>query len=811
MVSSEVATACALERDLRVRTVSDYPSFLRLGAQWDDLVERAGIENPFLTHTWLRAWWEAYGADRRLRILIAEEDGLPMAIAPLMLGRARFCGVPVRQLESMANAHTPRFDFIVAGPPEPACVALWREILDGCGRDWDTLRLCQLPSNALALASLPEEAERRSLLVGLWPSSDSPYLPLDCSFEDYHRGLDRKHRENLRKRLRRLGALGPVRHEVVTSAGDFSAALLEGLRIEAQAWKGRAGTAILNDPAAHSFYSRLGEEAARRGWARLNFLRVGDTRIAFDFSLHYRSRCFALKSGYAPAYARDSPYQVLCSMVLRRAFEEGLAEVDFLGGREYWKLNWTRRFRPHCWAYVVPPRWPLRVAYQAKFELAPTLRRQPAYRFLRSRIFGAEAPRACGDPVPARVPPAEPVRRPAGTSGPPAIAVETLSDTGRLESARAEWEELLQASDSDGLFLSWDWLSTWWRHLGAGRLLSVLVLRAAGQVVGLAPFLASRRRVSGLRVPTLEFLGSGAVGSDYLDVVARRGWEDEVARTLGGYLARRRLALRLEGVSAAGALASRLAGALEGRGFSSGTVAMEPSPYIDLRGRTFDAYLAGLGSEHRYAFRRKLRALSRRYATSFDMVRTEPERSEALATLVRLHTLRWRDRGGSSALHQPELVAFHEDVTRRALAGGYLRLFVLRLDGKPAAALYGFRCGRVFYFYQSGLDPAHARDSVGLVTMGLAIQRAIEEGAEEYDMLHGAEAYKFHWASATRELVRLELFPSGVRGAVWRRGRELDRAARRLARATLPEGVASWVRRSLQTGVFGGGRLGEQR
>ena len=90
-----------------------------------------------------------------------------------------------------------------------------------------------------------------------------------------------------------------------------------------------------------------------------------------------------------------------------------------------------------------------------------------------------------------------------------------------------------------------------------------------------------------------------------------------------------------------------------------------------------------------------------------------------------------------------------------ALARDWLRLFVLRLDGKPAASLYGINYNGVFYFYQSGFDPDYGNHSVGLVTMALAIKAAIEEGAEEYDLLHGDERYKFHWAQELREIDEL--------------------------------------------------------
>src|SRR6185503_3136994 len=121
--------------------------------------------------------------------------------------------------------------------------------------------------------------------------------------------------------------------------------------------------------------------------------------------------------------------------------------------------------------------------------------------------------------------------------------------------------------------------------------------------------------------------------------------------------------------------------------------------------------------------------------------------------------LRRSSRGGSDAFHTPALLSFHDEMTRLALQKDWLRLFTLWLDDEPAASLYGFRYKSVFYFYQTGFDPRFNEFSVGLVTMGLAIKSALEEGAEQYDLLHGAERYKFHWASETRELGQLEFYP----------------------------------------------------
>lgn len=91
-------------------------------------------------------------------------------------------------------------------------------------------------------------------------------------------------------------------------------------------------------------------------------------------------------------------------------------------------------------------------------------------------------------------------------------------------------------------------------------------------------------------------------------------------------------------------------------------------------------------------------------------------------------------------------------------------MYVLRLNGRPASAIYALRYGPTFSFFQSGFDPQYSRYSVGVAAMALSIQSAIEEGAEEYDFLHGAEPYKFHWTRESRDLARIRLFPPGRRG-----------------------------------------------
>jgi len=373
-----------------------------------------------------------------------------------------------------------------------------------------------------------------------------------------------------------------------------------------------------------------------------------------------------------------------------------------------------------------------------------------------------------------------------------AVSVEIVEETGRLMGMEREWTDLLTHSDSDCLFLSWEWLSTWWRHLGRDRRLYIPVVRERGELVALAPLAVRPPGISSIQpFPILEFMGSGSVGSDYLDVILRRGHEVRGMNSLAECLSRLNRAVELEQIKTSGSAAAGL-GALLGRGgWSVSEEETNLSRFIDLSGRSWEDYLAGLGRSHRYNFNRRLRQLHGQFRVRFDTSAQEPERGAALHRLIALHRARWREF--SRAFHTANHVSFHEDITRLACARGWLRIYTLSLDDEAVAALYGFRYGKVFSFYQSGFDPAYAKFSTGLVTMGLAIKSALEEGAEEFDMLQGLETYKERWADQARPLGRLECYPPSARGLIYRRTMELRRAARRAARRVLPRTIADRI------------------
>lgn len=381
------ATALSLEQsstdaEISVEAVTEYDAFLDLAPDWNRLVEEAEIDHPFLRHEWFRAWWDSFGTGKQLHILVVRRGAETIGIAPLMLSPARIYGLKMRRLQSIHNDHSPRFDLIVGGLPEDVYGAIWN-YLSRRRKFWDVLQVSQILTCSPTFAALSGLARAEGLLVGIWPSDHSPYIDLAPGWNAYQARLSSHHKGKIRRRLRQLELLGRVELEIVATNENMDAALADGFRLEAAGWKSESGTAIRCQPDLVRFYSQLARNAAAVGALRLIFLTVGGTRIAFAYGMGYKNKLFVLKTGYHPEYAAYSPYNILCYLLFRDACERGLAEYEFLGVDDSWKLSWTKTTKAHCWLYVFRNAPRPRLLHWLKFQAAPRIKRSWPAVFLR--------------------------------------------------------------------------------------------------------------------------------------------------------------------------------------------------------------------------------------------------------------------------------------------------------------------------------------------------------------------------------------------------------------------------------------------
>jgi hypothetical protein len=358
-----------------VEVVRDFDTFVSLASDWDHLVDRCGTDRLFLSHIWFRTWWEAFGGDKELHVVtVRSAAGQLLAVAPLMRATTSIYGIKADTLHAIYNPHTPRYDFIVGNNQDSALYdAIWAQLtaIDDC----DAIVVTQIPEGSRTISCIEKSARRDGWLTGVWTAPVSPFVRLGKDYDAYFNSLAPGCRFNLTKRYARLRKLGPIDLEVISEPGAVDEAMRDGLRIEAAAWKGKQGTAMLSDPVVADFYVRLAKREAEAGQLRLTFLRVGGKRISFNYLLEQKKRLYAVKIGYDPAYQAYSPGNMLLNLILQDAFSRGIEEYDLLGGADPWKFEWTKDKREHRWLFLFKNRLRPRALHYLKFGVVPVVKK----------------------------------------------------------------------------------------------------------------------------------------------------------------------------------------------------------------------------------------------------------------------------------------------------------------------------------------------------------------------------------------------------------------------------------------------------
>jgi len=338
---------------------------------------------------------------------------------------------------------------------------------------------------------------------------------------------------------------------------------------------------------------------------------------------------------------------------------------------------------------------------------------------------------------------------------------------------REAWRSLLDGSSADPLFMSWEWASAWWRHHGEGLRGELCVLAAhsqAGELVGIAPFYVhGARHLGSIPVRRMELLGntwrdSSAVFSEYLDVIARAGFREQVGDSIATWLRAadswdELVLCNLRTNSVAELIAAGLQGFAHLRCAETMT-----AWYIDLP-ESFEAFTSRLSSNTR---RKVVNQREKMPGLVFENVPPEL-RAEALERLRGFVARRFATPSADDSRGRAD---FHGDVVANGVGPGTVHLTELRAAGRCVSVMLNVRIGGTEYYLQSGFDPLVANGlSPGMLHLGYAIEAACHDRVRRFDFLagHGRHRdYKQDFATESAPLFTLHIVRQPLLRALFR-------------------------------------------
>ncbi len=200
--------------------------------------------------------------------------------------------------------------------------------------------------------SLEHTCRYRGLLLER-SSSGSPSLDFRGGMDRIRRSLSANRRNSLRRKLKKLHALGAVEFEFAfPSAEEISSKLDLFANLEDTGWKGKNGSSVRRRRGFYDFFTDSLRAFAVDGQVRFDSMKLDGRVVAIQMGLVWHGRYYLIKPTYDEALASSSPGQLLTYAAIEHSVEEGLMSYEFLGSEDDWKLGWADSIRDtRTWVY----------------------------------------------------------------------------------------------------------------------------------------------------------------------------------------------------------------------------------------------------------------------------------------------------------------------------------------------------------------------------------------------------------------------------------------------------------------------------
>ena len=359
-------------------------------------------------------------------------------------------------------------------------------------------------------------------------------------------------------------------------------------------------------------------------------------------------------------------------------------------------------------------------------------------------------------------------------------SIASLEDFRKL---RPVWDELLLGMEYPIVFLTWEWIHTWWEHFGDSNREPVILIVSDGEKVkGILPLYAERMilRNYWLNGRILSHCSATELFPDHIDIIAAPDQARECLRSIVHFLAteyRDWDVVRIPMVASS----SRLLGWLRDDAVAELCldldVEQESVAYYIPINATFDEYFDRFDAKQRYNIRSRVKKLYQQHGVRY--ATCDGEQAKCLQRVFALHRQRATRKGIASSFVSPRVHAFHEALAARILERNWLSVRCLERESEVIAASYNFEvAGRVFS-YQKGFDPQWERYGPGNVLIYELIREAFANRRLEYNFLQGNEAYKSVWTQDYRTLSSVNIYNDSLLGRAARSGYRLKRALKR--------------------------------
>ena len=305
-----------------------------------------------------------------------------------------------------------------------------------------------------------------------------------------------------------------------------------------------------------------------------------------------------------------------------------------------------------------------------------------------------------------------------------------------------EWNNLLNECNSASVFLTWEWLFSWWQTFKGGHQLFIISVRDTnGTLAGIGPK-KKKKRYGCFRILSI-IGGDSSVASDYLDILVNRNAESEIRRLILNYMINQRRnwnVLVFPNLISASPTYLALKQISEENNLVYSEQSCGICPVLHLPER-YEDFISSLGSRTRRNIRNYDRRLKNNHQVEFI---TEHRNPDMVHTLLRLHQKRRDKLNAYTTFQHQEYIQFLNEIVSCFQNIGLNKFYAFRQNQHIVALFYFFEFQEELYLYQGGFDNSELPPNISLMhtLFNSCVRDAIDRNIRIVHLLEGDSGFK---------------------------------------------------------------------
>jgi CelD/BcsL family acetyltransferase involved in cellulose biosynthesis len=329
------------------------------------------------------------------------------------------------------------------------------------------------------------------------------------------------------------------------------------------------------------------------------------------------------------------------------------------------------------------------------------------------------------------------------------ITIEHIKNLQEFKELQYEWDVLLNTRLQKTVFLTWEWLYTWWKHNEKNKALWLLTARHGNQLVGVAPLILRKEKKYGLRFRLLESLGS--LNTDESDFMVSKGFEECYPLFFDYIFSQKHKwdAIKLNELNAEINSTSLIKTHIAELNLVSEAIVNQHHHIPTTSG--WDDYVNVLSKNTRDSIKKRLKNAKRDFQFEFRYQRGEQVTWNDFESIFQIN-----ENGNFPEKYRDEKeVAFHKDLFELTKNKNWVEIIFIFLDNQPVAFDFGFNMDGRFEGWRTGYDLNFKNQAVGKLLLFLSLEFQFKHGYSDYDFLRGQHDYKSQWNPLSRDFVTL--------------------------------------------------------